>query len=259
MSEENTTGIGGTEFQTPEELAAAFLQEKGQRGNLEKKLGEQGSELGSLRKQSEMLMQTLNSLASKGGEQQSPKEPQQQTDYEKEQALIEKQISELDPADETYQPKLSKLIRQSNSMTAQAQHEKTLNAASQVFKKELDERDVKATQKMFLEKNPDFNLPEMQMRIKDSLANDQTGMLDSLSAFYQIQRDDAASAVKAGEAEKADLMKRLNIIEGRNNTGTVLTKGMNSADGQGKPKTRLSGKEADEGALAALRAARGEA
>jgi hypothetical protein len=257
MSEENTTGIGGTEFQTPEELAAAFLQEKGQRGNLEKKLGEQGSELGSLRKQTEMLTQTLNNFAAKGGERQQEAAPA--TDYEKEQALIEKQISELDPADETYQPKLSKLIRQSNSMTAQAQHEKTLNAASQVFKKELDERDVKATQKMFLEKNPDFNMPEMQMRIRDSLANDQTGMLDSLSAFYQIQRDDAASAVKAGEAEKADLMKRLNIIEGRNNTGTVLTKGMNSAEGQGKQKTRLSGKEADEGALAALRAARGEA
>jgi hypothetical protein len=257
MGEQGATGIGGTEFQTQEELAAAFLQEKDQRGNLEKKLGEQGSELGSLRKQTEMLTQTLNNFAAKGGERE--KEAAPAMDYEKEQSSIEKQIAELDPADETYQPKLSKLIRQSNSLTAQAQHEKTLNAASQVFKKELDDRDVKATQKAFLDKNPDFNTPDMQMRIKEAMANDQTGMLDPLSSFYQIQRDDAANAVKAGEAEKADLMKRLSIIEGRSNTGTVLTKGMSSSGGQGKQEARLSGKEADEGAFAALRAARGEA
>ncbi len=256
---EEKKGVAGTEFQTPEELAAAFLREKEQRANLEKKLGEQGTELGNLRKQTEMLMQTLNSVAAKGaGKSEESKQQASAIDYEKEQANIEKQIAELDPADDQYQIKLGKLIRQSNALTAQAQHEKTLSAASQIFKQELEERDVKATQKMFLERNPDFNSPDMQMRIKEAMANDQTGMLDPLAAFFQIQRDDAIMAAKAAADEKAELMKRLELAEGKQKTGTVITKGQSPGGAQTKQERLSLGKEADEGALAVLRAARGE-
>jgi hypothetical protein len=45
-------GIGGTGFKTPEELASGYQ-------NLMKKLGEQGNELGSLRKRKRLYLVTL--------------------------------------------------------------------------------------------------------------------------------------------------------------------------------------------------------
>jgi len=103
-------------------------------------------------------------------------------DYSTQMSEIEKQITELDPADEKYQVKLAQLVQKSNRI----QHEKTLSAASQIFKQELDERDIKSTQRAFLEANPTFNTPEIQTRIKDMMANDKTGILDPVAAFSRF-------------------------------------------------------------------------
>lgn len=253
------TGVAGTEFQTPEELAAAYQQEHEQRANLEKKLGEQGNELGSLRKQTETLAETLKEAMTSGnkGNMKDTRSEEKPVDYTTKLADVEERITKLDPADDRYQEKLAKLVRESNKIAQEEQHQKTLGAASQIFKQELDERDIRATQNAFLDANPTFNTPEMQAHIKEAMANDRTGMLDPLAAYYQIQRDDAALAAKAASDEKAEIQKRLDLAEGKQKTGTVIVKGQSLGGAQTKHE-RVSGKEADEGALAALRAARGE-
>lgn len=244
-------GIAGTEYETPEELASALLKEREQRINLERKFGEQGSELGNLRKQTQTLAETLKEVMTSEKNKDNVKNNRQvnnEDDYSTQMSEIEKQITELDPADEKYQVKLAQLVQKSNRI----QHEKTLSAASQIFKQELDERDIKSTQRAFLEANPTFNTPEIQTRIKDMMANDKTGILDPVAAFFQIQRDDAMLAARTASEQIAEITKRLELAEGKGKTGTVMIKGQSTVQKTSTPEKRLSGKEADEGALAVL-------
>jgi hypothetical protein len=58
-------------------------------------------------------------------------------------------------------------------------------------------------QQKFLDENPSFNTPEMQARIQEYIARDKTGMADALSAFREIERDDARTeAAKAGQGKR---------------------------------------------------------
>lgn len=253
MEENKVEGIAGTEFKTPEELAQAYLKTKEGYSSLEKKLGEQGNELGTIRQQNAALAKTLESLSAKP-EKAAEQKPVR--DFDKEEAEIDRAIEELDPADDAYQKKLAQLNRQGRQLAMARQHEMTLAAAGQIFKKELEERDIKTTQKQFLDENPSFSTPEMQAKIKDAMQKDKTGMLDPMAAFYQIQRDEAMAAIQATAAEKDELAKRLELAEGKRKTGTVITgKGPGAPT---EPTQRATGKVADEGALAAIRAARGE-
>lgn len=263
MGETNVEGgaaevvdIGGTGFKTPEELATGYL-------NLQKKLGEQGSELGNLRKdhdglrsQAEVLAMTLKEQLSKG--EKTSAKPEPTTDYGKELASVEKEIQELDPVSDGYQKTLASLVSKATRLAAADQHEKTLGAAGDLFKKELTERDVKSSQQAFYDANPTFQDPAMQARIKEYIAKDKTGMSDPLSAFREIQRDDIAAEAKVALDENAELKKRLNLAKGTDETGKVIVKGQ--SPGQSKTnQPKLSGKDLDAGALAALRASRGEA
>lgn len=254
MSDETKTeGIAGTEFKTPEELAQAYLKTKETYSSLEKKLGEQGNELGTVKQQNAALAKTLESLSRQPEKKADDKPPR---DFDKEEAEIDKAIEELDPADDAYQKKLAQLTKKGRQIVAARQHEMTLAAAGQLFKKELEDRDVKSTQQQFLDANPSFSTPETQAKIKEAIAKDKTGMLDPMAAFYQIQRDEALAAVQAAAAEKDELAKKLELAEGKRKTGTVIT-----GKGAGAPPEniqRATGKSADEGALAAIRAARGE-
>ncbi len=253
MEENKVEGIAGTEFKTPEELAQAYLKTKEGYSSLEKKLGEQGNELGTIRQQNAALTKALESLSARK-EPEKKAEPARNFDAEEEE--VDKAIAELDPADDEYQRKLSQLNRKGRQIAMARQHEMTLAAAGQIFKKELEERDIKTTQKQFLDENPSFSTPEMQAKIKDAMQKDKTGMLDPMAAFYQIQRDEAMAAIQATAAEKDELAKRLELAEGKRKTGTVITgKGPGAPT---EPTQRATGKVADEGALAAIRAARGE-
>jgi len=247
-------GIAGTNFKTPEELAAAYLKEMDQRTNLEKKLGEQGSELGHLRSQTGTLAAVLKeTLAQKQGASESGRT----VDYATEIATVEKQIQELDTMSDDYQRTLASLVAKSNRLVAAEQHEKTLNAASEMMKKELGERDARATRQKFFDENPTFSTPEMQAKIDEYIAKDRTGMHDPFSAFYQIQRDETALEAKRLMDENAEYKKRLNLAKGTDETGKVIVKGQSPGRQQTKQQ-KVTGKELDAGMGAALRASRGE-
>lgn len=239
-------GIAGTGFKTAEELAAAFIKEQGQRTNLEKKLGEQGSELGSTRKQAETLANTLKEVLTKKEASTKPAG----TDYDTELAVVQKQIQDLDPMTEGYQKTHSDLVAKAIKLAASSQHEKTLNAAGEMMKKELSDRDVKAQTKAFHDANPTFATPEMQARIKEYLANDKTGMSDPLVAFREIERDDARAEAQAIANKNAELQKALDLEKGKGETGKVIVKGQGPQ--QVTKQTKVTGAERDALMAAAL-------
>jgi hypothetical protein len=147
------------------------------------------------------------------------------------------------------------LISKLTSLTAKAQHEKTLNAAGELMKNELSARDVQAQTKAFHEANPTFSTPEMQARINEYIANDKTGMSDPLSAFREIQRDDIAAEATALKQQNEEMRKVLELAQGKKETGKVIVKGQSPA---AVTKTgKVTGKDLDAGMLAALQAAKG--
>jgi hypothetical protein len=243
-------GIGGTPFKTPEELASGYL-------NLQKKFGEQGNELGTVKKDHESLKGQTETLANLlkenlgkgGGDKKGTAKEEPTVDYGTELAAVEKQIQELDPMADGYQKTLAGLVSKTNKLTAQQTKEEVLKATHGVMTKELGERDVKAAHQKFFDANPTFNTPEMQQKIKEYIAKDPSGMSDSLSAFREIQRDEALAQSKQLSDENTEYKKRLDLAKGTEETGKVIVKGQPPAPSN-KPKA--TGKDLDAGMKAAL-------
>lgn len=210
--------------------------------NLQTKLSEQGSEAGILKGQfdeSQAAMQGLQErlqLAEQANKQYASEA--ETRGAVSEQDAITKQINALDPVDEGYSAKLMTLIGKSNALAAKGQHEQTLNAATSAFKKELDDRDIRSAHQSFNEANPEFSTPEMQTRIKEYIAKDKTGMSDSLVAFREIQRDDAAVKLQELTQQNTELMERLKLKQGTDETGKVIIESQGNQDTKPQPKTK---------------------
>lgn len=232
------TGLEGTPFKSGEEAAKGYL-------NLKALHDAQANELGTLRKFAETVAPIVQQHMSKT---EAPAAAPKAPDYETEIMGVQQKIQELDPMADNYQKELAALLATSNKLVAKAQHEKTLSTAQELFKKELSERDARAARTEFNKNNPSFSAPEMQLRIKDFLANDKTGMHDPMSAYFQIQKDDLA-------AENAEMKKTLELVKGKENTGKVVVKGQ-----AGQPPTKpqkATGADLDARMAAALATQRG--
>lgn len=247
-------GIAGTSFKTIEELAAAYQGKSQEHQNLEKKLGEQGSELGKLRGQAETLATILKENLTKGKQSETPKTPLP-VDYDAEVKATKKELQGLDPMDDQFNTKHADLVDKLAKIAALSQHEKTLGMASEMLKKELGERDVRAAQKAFFDANPTFNAPEMQAKIQEYIAKDTTGMSDSLSAFREIERDEAIVRATEMEKENAEYKKLIELNKGKLESGKVITSGEGISQQKTKP-LKVTGKDLDAGMMAALNTAR---
>jgi hypothetical protein len=238
--------IPGTSYKSVADLVKGHSELKG-------KLDSQGNELGALRKFAETVEPIVKGALNKkeAPAAAAPAGP----DYEAEIAAVQSQIKDLDPMADNYQKTLADLVAKSNLLVAKAQHEKTLNAAGEMFKKELSERDSKAAKDAFLRDNPSFSTPEMQARINDFLAKDRTGMEDPFSAFRKIQADDAQIEADRLAAENAEMKKVLELAKGKETTGKVVVKGQAPTQPTKQPKA--TGKDLDAGMAAVLANMRG--
>ena len=223
--------------------------------NLQSKLSDQGNEAGTLRKQvgdNEVLMEEmqikLQTAENAGKQKASDREAEAVTS---EQGKISKAIADLDPVDEGYSAKLMSLIGKSNELAAKGQHDRTLTAATEAFRRELDDRDVRGAHKTFNEGNPDFSTPEMQAQIKEYIRKDTTGMSDPLVAFREIQRDNALLKTEELTTENVELQKRLGLKEGTDKTGTVITDSQGGRE-PGKTQPKTHGADRDKGMMNVL-------
>ena len=225
-------------------------REQAQEGldNMQKLLDSQGNELGSLRKQSE-LMQSRMDMQTQAPPEAQPEQPKG-PDYAKEMANIEKTMSELDQDEPSYQKDMGKLIAKSNALAADAATQKALDAAQAHFAETLNQRDVQTMQQKFLEQNPDFQSTDMQMAINEFMANDPTGMHDQMSAYFAIKEQGAGQGLTEAQTRIAELEERLNIAGGQDDVGKVVTK--SQAPRQPTKTTKATGADLDRGMMEAL-------
>lgn len=239
--------IPGTTYKSVDEFVKGH-------GELKTKFDAQGNELGQLRGQAQTLAESLKeALTTKGGDKGAATPPaggDKAAEYEAKVTDLEGQLAKLDPMDEGFTAKQAKLVKEISNFSAMAQHEKTLAAAGDLFKTELNKRDTTAAQQKFLDDNPSFNTPEMQTRIKEFLAKDRSGMHDNMSAFFALQAADALQASQTATTELEEAKKLLDLKKGEGKVGKVYVKGQ--PPGPTPAPTRTTGKDADAGALDAL-------
>lgn len=222
--------------------------------NLNSKIGDMGREKGELAAQLKLAQSMITNMQSQKP-QEAAKPENKAPDYAKEITSLRKDMSELNPVDEDYQPKMIELSDKISNLTAASQHEKTLSAAKSEFTKILDQRDTESNQNQFYGENPAFQNPEMQVRIQERVANDRTGMTDPLVAFREIERDDAQRQLTQSQEEITRLSELLNLKKGAEITGKVITKSGQSLQNKTNiPK--VTGAEFDAGMQATLDALR---
>lgn len=234
--------IAGTNYKSVPEMIKAH-------GELKSKLDAQGNEIGTLRKAVDSLSAKKETPAAAPTKTDAP-------DYDAEIASVNEQIAKLDTMDDKFGEKQAKLISTLTNLTAKAIHERTLNAAGELMKKELSTRDQKAALDKFHADNPDFKTPETQAEIDEFLANDRSGMHDKFSAYFKIQADKAMAAVAEQTTKNAEMQRALDLANGKAETGKVIVKGQ-SPQNVTKQPTNLTGKERDAAMLEALKATRG--
>jgi len=223
--------------------------------NLQRLLDHQGNELGMLRKQTDFFQKTIEGMKGdpKGGKSDAQSKAQG-PDLDTQLSTIQQELEKLDPDEPDYPKQMSSLIAKSNRIAAQQATQAALTAAQAEFKKVLDERDTQAVHKNFLKTNPDFNSPDMQLRIQERLSMDDTGMSDPLVAFREIQRDDAMQKAQQLEAELAESRRLLSLKEGEAQTGKVIGKGQSPQQKTKPPKA--TGTDLDRGMFEALQRAK---
>lgn len=241
--------IKGTSYKTMAELHKGHL-------NLNDLHTKQADELGSLRGQAKTLAETLKATLENKGAAPAGPAPAAGPDYAKEIASVNAELEKLDPMDDGFVKKNKELVNRLTDLKASAVKDQVLSTAGDIFKKELTNRDSIAAQKQFHKDNPTFNTPEMQKRIGDFLATDETGTHDTVSAFFKIQADDNALAANTALAERDKIKEILALQHGKDETGKVITKG------QPPMKTntgKVAGKDLIDGAKGVLRQLNGEA
>ena len=214
-------------FNSTEDLATAYTE-------LEKKIGEQGNELGSMKQMNTMLM-----------EQAQTREAQAQTpgiEAEKDTFDYDTQLSELREAVESGDIPFDQALVQASNLAAE---NATRNAVSKYEELTAAEK-LQSAQQQFLDDNPDFVDLQRTGQL-EPIKKALPGMHDDFSAYYALKAQQASQA--AHEAATTE-----QIAQGDANTDKVLQKPGAKAKNIGKPAKRLSRSELREKTLADLEA-----
>jgi len=220
-----TVKVGDKEYESPEALAEAYQ-------NLEGKLGEQGSELGTLRAANKTLTEQMD--AERQAKEAAKEEPG--TDYESQLKDIYTKLNDGDLSVED-------AMQQSNALTAEAAASRATEESTERLETILQDRDAKAIQAQFLKDHPDFEEIRNSGQL-DPIKQESGGMHDDFSAYFAYK---ATTAKEEGKQEAAKL------AAGDEKTKTVLTKPGESITQVNKPKTPLSEGETEASMLTALK------
>ncbi len=208
-------------FNSVDELADSYTA-------LEKKFGEQGSQVGELKGQTKLLMEQNQSLMesfNKKGEQvkQEPAEPP--IDFEGELKTIAKQYEDGDLSFEQAMLASNAITARQTEGRVKAEATEMLKQAKSTFQEELENRDSQNVVSDFHKDNPDFKQFKDSGEIQKVMELDP--MADELSAFWRLKAD---KAYEAGKLEAARL------AEGSEQTGKVLSDPGTSMQTNTKPK-----------------------
>lgn len=222
--------VGDKEYESPDALATAYQ-------SLEGKLGEQGSELGTLRGANKVLTEQIE-IARKAAKESAASEVPA-TDYKGQLATIYKQLDDGDLS-------VEEALRQTNALTAEVSAANAVRQSEAKLQEILQNRDAEAMQKRFIKKNPDFETLRDSGELEKVKQMDDGEMHDDFSAYYALK---AAQSFEEGKKKAAEL------AAGDEHTKTVLTKAGESIKQTNKPKTPLSEPDLEASMLSAFKGA----
>jgi len=181
-------------FKTPEEMEQGYT-------NLEQKLGEQGEEVSTLRKQTQYLTEQLES-----GKQAAQEEGGQAgEDYNAKLQDIQNQIEEGELS-------VSEGLAKTSEITAAMATDQAMTK----FHETQQQQAVEASKQKFAEDNPDFFELQKQGEL-EKVKSQYPGLHDDFSAYFQLKANQEAQA--AYERGKQEMAK---IAEGDKGTQKVL-------------------------------------
>jgi len=223
-------------YKTPEEMEAAYT-------GLESKMGEQGNELGTLRKDKDFLMSQIEQAKS-----ETATVPDQAVNLEQQLTDIQTQVEEGDLSIGEGLVKTAKISSQMASETA-------VRSVQDRQTQDL----VDNSRKAFADSHPDFFEMQQSGALEEVKAT-APGLHDDYSAYWELKATLAAGnletvRLEGVEAGKAEMKK---VAAGDERTGKVLQGSGEQAKNIGKSKTPLSGRQLQESGLAALKKSRGE-
>lgn len=214
-------------FKSPDELATAYQE-------LEKKLGEQGTELGSQKQMNSML---LEQMQNRQAQDRTPA-----TEDEVDTFDYESSMSELAKGVEEGDIPIEQALVQSANLAAE---NATRNALSQ-YEKMTAKQQQEAAQEKFLSDHPDF-MELKQSGELEAVKKTLPGMHDDFSAYFAFRAEKAlADAQAKNEIDR--------IAGGDERTSKVLNKPGAKAKDIGKPKKGMSSSELKKHTLARLEA-----
>lgn len=213
-------------FKTQDDLATAYTE-------LEKKIGEQGSELGAQKQMNTML---LDQVKATNAQAQVPA-----TNTEAEAVDYDAQMLEISAAVENGNMPIEEALMTMAKMASAKATDSALSKYQELDKAQKQE----ATQQSFLDSHPDF-LELQQSGELDEIKNSLPGMHDDFSAYFAYQADQATQAA----AEKQEIDR---IAAGSERADKVLQKPGNPQTQKiGKPQKRMSPGELERHTLAKL-------
>lgn len=215
-------------------------------GELETKLGEQGSELGTLRAENKFYKNQINQ-----SQKQPAPEPEKLPDYDSEIAAIEEQVDNGDIP-----------VGEGMRKTAEVTARKVEAAATQKFEQQQNQAVMESSRNAFIDQNPDFTEVQQSGALED-IKNSLPGFHDDVSAFYAYQANKTAvlhetaiteAETKSFEAGKAEMAK---IASGADNTQKVLqVPGSDSTKKIGRKEGPYTQNEMRDSGMEALKASR---
>lgn len=197
-------------FRNPEEMAASYSE-------LEKKLGQQGQEVGTLKQMNQMMLEQMQQYNAQA------KTPPTQDEAQAQAVDYDSQLKQLSEAVETGDLSIGEALIQANAI---AKDQATQQALSE-YEKLNQKRSLENTKSQFLKNNPDFT--ELQKSgALEHVKEELPGLHDDFSAYYALKAQQAQQAVAAKQEVKR-------ISKGDARTEKVLQK-------PGTPQTRNIGK-----------------
>lgn len=214
-------------FKSQEELTTAYKE-------LEKKIGEQGNELGNQKQMNAMLLEQM--------QQRQAIDQTPATEDEEDAFDYESSMSELAKGVEEGDIPIEKALVEASNLAAE---NATRNALSK-YEQMTEQQQQKAAQQKFLNDHPDF-LQLQQTGQLEVVKQTLPGMHDDFSAYFAFQADQALTKARAKNEEER-------IASGDERNSKILNKPGSKAKDIGKPKSNMSAAELKAHTLAKLKA-----
>lgn len=206
-------------FRNPEEMAQSYVE-------LEKKLGQQGQEVGTLKQMNELMLKQMQHINAR------EKTPPTQDEAEKKAVDYEGQLKSMSEAVESGDLSIGEAIIRASNLATERATKQALQEYESLTQKQTAEKSAQS----FFQNNSDFNELRQNGSL-DKIKAEMPGFHDDVSAYLTLKLQMANEALAAKEETKR-------IAQGAARTEKVIQKPAPKAPPSAEPK-KQTGKLSD--------------